>query len=139
MHILNISLLVLYMLYMFLSGYNSRTIQDIEFKFSECLLFVEATNIVKFQRARYTGYKVDIFRISLFRWYNHISRISDMVMDTWTGEGQKGQKQTGKSQFGDTIAIFDLINAQCTYIFQIRRRQNTWGVFEYHRKKWRVN
>ena len=41
-----------YMLYIFLSGYNSRTIQDIEFKFSGFLLFVEATNCVKFHKAR---------------------------------------------------------------------------------------
>ena len=53
-----------YMLYIFLSGYNSRTFQDIKFKFSGFLLFVEATNSVKFQKARYTGFKADIFRIS---------------------------------------------------------------------------
>ena len=32
------------MLYIYLSGYNTRTIQDIEFKFSGFLLFAEATN-----------------------------------------------------------------------------------------------
>ena len=52
-----------YMFYIFLSGYNSGTIQDIKFKFS-ALSFVEATKCVKFQSARYTGFKVDIFRIS---------------------------------------------------------------------------
>ena len=52
-----------YIFYIFLRGYNSRTIQDIKFKFSEFLSFVEATNYVKFQSARCTSFKVDIFRI----------------------------------------------------------------------------
>ena len=50
--------------YIFLSGYNSRTIHDIKFKFSECLGFMEATICVKFQSAGCTGVKVDIFWIS---------------------------------------------------------------------------
>ena len=52
------------MFYIFLSGYNSRTIQDIRFQFSAILSLVEATKYVKFQSARCTGFKVGIFRIS---------------------------------------------------------------------------
>ena len=52
------------MFYTFLSGYNARTIQHIKFEFSGFLSLVEATNYVKFQSARCTGFKVDIFRIS---------------------------------------------------------------------------
>ena len=59
-----------YMLCIFLTGYNSRTIQDIEFSFSGFLLFVESTNSVQFQRARYSGFKVDSFRISLINQSN---------------------------------------------------------------------
>ena len=51
------------MFYIFLSGYNSRTIQDIKFKFSAFLRLVEATKYVKFQNARCTGFKVGIFLI----------------------------------------------------------------------------
>ena len=47
------------MFYIFLNGYNSRTIQDIKFKFSAFLSFTEATKRVKFQSARSTGLKVD--------------------------------------------------------------------------------
>ena len=39
------------MFYIFLSGYNSRTIQDIKFKFSVVLSFVEPTTCEKFQSA----------------------------------------------------------------------------------------
>ena len=53
-----------YMVYIFLSGYNSRTIQDINFKFSAFHSLVEATTYVKFQSARCTGFKVGSFRIS---------------------------------------------------------------------------
>ena len=53
-----------YMFYVFLSGFNSRTIQDIKFKFSAFLNFAEAIKCMKFQSARCTGLKVDIFRIS---------------------------------------------------------------------------
>ena len=53
-----------YIFYLFLSGYNAGTFQDIKFKFSASLSFVEATKCVKFQSARCTGVKVDIFRIS---------------------------------------------------------------------------
>ena len=53
-----------YIYYLFLSGYNSGTFQDIKFKFSASLSFVEATKCVKFQSVRCTGFKVDIFRIS---------------------------------------------------------------------------
>ena len=52
------------MFYIFLSGHNSRNIQDIKFKFSAVLNLVEATKNVKFQSARCTGIKVGIFRIS---------------------------------------------------------------------------
>ena len=44
-YILNISLYVLYIF----SGYNSRTIQDLEFKFSAFLSLVEATKYVNFK------------------------------------------------------------------------------------------
>ena len=53
-----------YMFYILLRGNNSRPFKDIKFKFSAFLSVVEATKIVKFQRARYTGFKVGIFRIS---------------------------------------------------------------------------
>ena len=53
-----------YIFYLYLRSYNSRTIQDINFKFSAFLSFVEATKCVKFQSARCTSVKVDIFRIS---------------------------------------------------------------------------
>ena len=51
------------MFYICLSGYNSRTIQDIKFKFSAFLRLVEATKCVKFQSDKYTGFKIGIFRI----------------------------------------------------------------------------
>ena len=47
-----------------MSGYNSRTIQDIVFKFSAFLSAMEATKCVKFQNARCKDFQVDIFRIS---------------------------------------------------------------------------
>ena len=53
-----------YIVYIFLSGYNSRTIQDTKFKFSAFLTFVEFTKCVKFQSATRTGFKIGIFRIS---------------------------------------------------------------------------
>ena len=53
-----------YIFYIFLSGYNSRTFQDIKFKFSAPLSFVEATKCVKFESARCTGFKDDTVRIS---------------------------------------------------------------------------
>ena len=40
-----------YIFYIFLSGYNSRTSQDIKFRFSAFLNLVEATTYVKFQSA----------------------------------------------------------------------------------------
>ena len=49
--------------YIFLGGYNSRTIEEIIFEFSAFLSFVEATKCMKFQILRYTGLKVGIFRI----------------------------------------------------------------------------
>ena len=52
------------MFYIFLNGNNSRTIQDIVFKFSAFLRLVKATKCVKFQSVRYTGCKVGIFPIS---------------------------------------------------------------------------
>ena len=52
-----------YMFYISLSGYNSRTIQDIKFKFLVFLSFVEATTCVNLQSARCTGFKDGIFRI----------------------------------------------------------------------------
>ena len=53
-----------YMFYIFMSGYNLRTIQDIKIKFSAFLSLVEAKKCVKFQSARCTGFKVAIFRKS---------------------------------------------------------------------------
>ena len=53
-----------YMFYIYLSGYNSKTIQDVKFKFSAFLSLVEATKYAKFQSARCTGLKVGIFRKS---------------------------------------------------------------------------
>ena len=52
------------MFYIILSGYNSRTIQAIKFKFAAFLSLVKAIKYVKFHSARCTGFKVDIFRIS---------------------------------------------------------------------------
>ena len=40
------------MFYIFVSGYSSRTIQDVKFKFSAFLSLVEAKKYVKFQSAR---------------------------------------------------------------------------------------
>ena len=57
--------------YIFLSGYNSRTSQDIQFKFSAFLSFVEATKRVKFQNAGNTGFKVGIFWISPIQHTSH--------------------------------------------------------------------
>ena len=51
------------MFYIFLSGYNSRTVQDTKVKFSAFLSFVEATKGVKFQSARCTLFKVGILWI----------------------------------------------------------------------------
>ena len=51
-------------LYIFLSGYNSGTIQDIKFKFSAFLSFVKATKCAKIQCAGCTGFKVGIFKMS---------------------------------------------------------------------------
>ena len=48
------------MVYILLSGHNSRTIQDIKFKFSVILSFVETTKCVKFQNAMCTGCKIGI-------------------------------------------------------------------------------
>ena len=53
-----------YIIYTFLSDYNSRTNQDIKFKFSAFLSLVEAIKCVKFQSDRFTGLKVDIFLIN---------------------------------------------------------------------------
>ena len=53
-----------YMFYIFLSGYNSRTIQNIKLKFAAFLSLMEDAKYVKFQSARCTGFKVDVFRIS---------------------------------------------------------------------------
>ena len=53
-----------YMLYIFLSDYNSRTVEDIKFKFSAFLSFVEATKCdycVKCQSPRCVGFKVGFF------------------------------------------------------------------------------
>ena len=55
-----------YMFYLFLSGYYSRTMQYIKFKFSSFLI-VEVTKCVEFQSARCTDFKVGIFRISPMR------------------------------------------------------------------------
>ena len=52
-----------YMVYIFLSDYNSRNIQDIKLKYSAFLSLVDATQYVKFQSARCTDLKVGIFRI----------------------------------------------------------------------------
>ena len=49
-----------YMFYIFLSGCNSRTIQDIKFKFSTFLRLVEATTC---EISKCTGFKIGIFRI----------------------------------------------------------------------------
>ena len=64
------------MFYIFLSGCNSRTIQDIKFKFSAVLSLVEATKCVKFQSDRYTGFKIFIFRICPIPWMKADSRKS---------------------------------------------------------------
>ena len=53
-----------YIIYTHLSGYNSKTIQDIKLKFSAFLSFVVVTQHMKFQNARCKGFKVDIFWIS---------------------------------------------------------------------------
>ena len=53
-----------YIFYIFLSGYNSRTSQDIKLKFSTFLSFMEAIKRMKFQSAWCTGFEVGIFRIS---------------------------------------------------------------------------
>ena len=53
-----------YTFYIFLSGYNSGTIQDIKFKFSAFLSFVKATKCAKIQCAGCTGFKVGIFQMS---------------------------------------------------------------------------
>ena len=52
------------MFYIFLCGCNFRTIQDIKFKFSAFLSFMEATKCLKFQSARCTSFIVGIFWIS---------------------------------------------------------------------------
>ena len=51
-------------IYTILSGYNSRIIQDIKFKFSAFLSVVEVTKCVTFQSARCKDFQVDIFRVS---------------------------------------------------------------------------
>ena len=58
-----------YMFYIVLSGYNSRTINDIKLKFSAFLSFVETTKYVKFQSPKCTGFKVGILRISPIHFY----------------------------------------------------------------------
>ena len=47
-----------------LSDYNSRTIQDIKFKFSAFLNVVEGTKYMKFQSAMCKDFQGDIFGIS---------------------------------------------------------------------------
>ena len=53
-----------YIFYIFLSGCNSGTIQDIKFKFSALLSFLKVTKCVKIQSAGCTGFTFGIFRIS---------------------------------------------------------------------------
>ena len=58
-----ISSISLYVLYIFLGGYNSRTTKDIKFNFSAFLSCMGATKCVKFQRPKCTSLKISIFRI----------------------------------------------------------------------------
>ena len=67
-YILSISLYVLYIF----NGCNFRTTQDVIFKFSVFLSFVEAIKPVEFLSAMRSGFKVGIFRISPIQ--NHRER-----------------------------------------------------------------
>ena len=53
-----------YIFYIFSSGYNSGTVQDIKLKISAYLSFMETTKCTNLLNARCTDFKVDIFRIS---------------------------------------------------------------------------